>query len=222
MSVGIGCIALGAILRILCTASIAFGDHLNMKEKFFVSLSWMSKATVQAALGPVALKHLSNSSSDELKNYAYIVQTVSVLSILLTAPLGAILISVTGTKLLTKTKQPQITDGMCLFHFLSIIYFPLLSEYPTFLCVLQVGAVVIVLRYVISASLTRKRNVKILNCLRIRKRRIIPNAMLIFQLYPTPIMLNNNLDKQRSQIQIPSFFFSFVSTKWSNGYDDCV
>lgn len=113
VSVGIGCIALGAILRILCTASIAFGDHLNLKEKFFVSLSWMSKATVQAALGPVALKHLSDNSSDELKNYAYIVQTVSVLSILLTAPLGAILISVTGTKLLTKTKQPQITDGKC-------------------------------------------------------------------------------------------------------------
>lgn len=115
VSVGIGCITLGAILRILCTAGIAFGDHLNMKEKFFVSLSWMSKATVQAALGPVALKHLASDSSDDLKKYAYIVQTVSVLSILLTAPLGAILISVTGTKLLTKTKQPQVTDGMFYF-----------------------------------------------------------------------------------------------------------
>lgn len=111
VSVGIGCIALGAVLRILCTAGIAFGDKLNMKEKFFVALSWMSKATVQAALGPVAMKNLPNDASSEEKHYAYVTQTMAVLSIVLTAPLGAILISVTGTKLLTKTKQPQVVEG---------------------------------------------------------------------------------------------------------------
>lgn len=111
VSVGIGCIAIGVVLRIFCTAGIAFGDKLNVKEKFFVALSWMSKATVQAALGPVAMKHLSNDAPETDKHYAYVVQTVAVLSIVLTAPLGAILISVTGTKLLTKTKQPQITEG---------------------------------------------------------------------------------------------------------------
>lgn len=111
VSVGVGCIIGAAVIRILCTAGIAFGDRLNMKEKFFVALSWMSKATVQAALGPVALKHLDANASDDEKHYAYVVQTIAVLSIVLTAPLGAILISVSGTKLLTKTRQPQITEG---------------------------------------------------------------------------------------------------------------
>ncbi|XP_059221378.1 sodium/hydrogen exchanger 9B2 isoform X2 [Stomoxys calcitrans] len=111
VSVGVGCIIGGAVLRILCTAGIAFGDRLNMKEKFFVALSWMSKATVQAALGPVALKHLDVNASEDEKHYAYVVQTMAVLSIVLTAPLGAILISVSGTKLLTKTKQPQVIEG---------------------------------------------------------------------------------------------------------------
>lgn len=69
----------------------------------------MAKATVQAALGPVALKHLSPDDPD--RHYAEIVLMVCILSIVLTAPTGAILISITGTKLLTKTKQPQNIEG---------------------------------------------------------------------------------------------------------------
>ncbi|XP_055372212.1 sodium/hydrogen exchanger 9B2 isoform X2 [Condylostylus longicornis] len=108
---GIGILSSGCILRILATAGIAFGDRLNVKEKFFVALSWMAKATVQAALGPAAMKHLKEDSPEEEKHYAKIVQTVAVLSIVLTAPLGAILISISGTKLLTKTRQPQVLEG---------------------------------------------------------------------------------------------------------------
>ncbi|XP_055859226.1 sodium/hydrogen exchanger 9B1 isoform X2 [Episyrphus balteatus] len=111
VSVGIGCLVAGISLRILCTVGIAFGDKLNLKEKIFVALSWMSKATVQAALGPVAMKHLTSDATKEERHYAEIVQTISVLSIILTAPLGAILISISGTKLLTKTKQPKISEG---------------------------------------------------------------------------------------------------------------
>ncbi|TDG45673.1 hypothetical protein AWZ03_007948 [Drosophila navojoa] len=101
------CIFAGVVIRIFITAGIAFGDRLNTKEKFFVGLSWMAKATVQAALGPVALRHLNEKSTDDERNWAQIVQAVCILSILLTAPLGAILISVTGPRMLTKTKQTQ-------------------------------------------------------------------------------------------------------------------
>ncbi|XP_037894755.1 sodium/hydrogen exchanger 9B1 isoform X4 [Glossina fuscipes] len=128
VSVGIGCLVVGCVLRILCTAGLAFGDRLNMKEKFFVALSWMSKATVQAALGPVAVKHLGSDASEEDKHYAYVVQTIAVLSIVLTAPLGAILISVTGTKLLTKTKQPQIVEGWRRSHRPSIRDISIIDE----------------------------------------------------------------------------------------------
>lgn len=115
-------------MRILTTVAIAFGDKLNVKEKvisdfnvriicmqrysfsfvqIFVAISWMSKATVQAALGPVALKTvmLNENRTEEEVHYAELVKMICILSIILTAPLGAILISVTGTKLLKKTKQ---------------------------------------------------------------------------------------------------------------------
>jgi solute carrier family 9B (sodium/hydrogen exchanger), member 1/2 len=69
----------------------------------------MAKATVQAALGPVALRHMQ--ADDPERRYAEVVLMVCILSIVLTAPTGAILISITGTKLLTKTKQPHNTEG---------------------------------------------------------------------------------------------------------------
>lgn len=65
----------------------------------------MSKATVQAALGPVALKAVtSQQRSAEEVHYAELVKNFCILSIILSAPLGALLISVSGSKLLTKTK----------------------------------------------------------------------------------------------------------------------
>lgn len=106
----------GVIVRILSTIAISFGDKLNWKERVFVSLSWMSKATVQAALGPVALRHIlkkdkNEEDFDKLKYYADAVLVICILSIVVTAPIGAILISLTGTKLLKKTKQPVNTEG---------------------------------------------------------------------------------------------------------------
>ncbi|XP_055638910.1 sodium/hydrogen exchanger 9B2 isoform X3 [Toxorhynchites rutilus septentrionalis] len=105
VSIGAGCIYVCIIIRIAVTVGIAFGDKLNMKEKIFVAISWMSKATVQAALGPVALKAVtSQHRSEEELHMAELVKNFCILSIILSAPLGAILISVSGTKLLKKTK----------------------------------------------------------------------------------------------------------------------
>lgn len=73
--------------------------------QIFVAISWMSKATVQAALGPVALKAVSSQHrSDEEKHYAELVKNFCILSIILSAPLGALLISISGSKMLKKTK----------------------------------------------------------------------------------------------------------------------
>lgn len=105
VSIGVGCIYVCIIVRIAVTVAIAFGDKLNVKEKIFVAISWMSKATVQAALGPVALKAVtSQQRSAEEVHYAELVKNFCILSIILSAPLGALLISVSGSKLLTKTK----------------------------------------------------------------------------------------------------------------------
>ncbi|XP_011186548.2 sodium/hydrogen exchanger 9B1 isoform X2 [Zeugodacus cucurbitae] len=126
--IGVACIVVSSVIRILCTAGIAFGDRLNTKEKFFVAISWMSKATVQAALAPVALRNLGPDATEAEKRYAYIVQTLCVLSIVLTAPLGAILITLSGPRLLTRTKQPQVLEGWRRSHRPSIRDISIIDE----------------------------------------------------------------------------------------------
>lgn len=78
----------------------------------------MAKATVQAALGPVCLKRLAENpnTTKEEERLGEIVLMICVLSIVLTAPIGAILISVSGTKLLTKTKPLQVVEGMSFYY----------------------------------------------------------------------------------------------------------
>ncbi|XP_067620835.1 sodium/hydrogen exchanger 9B1 isoform X2 [Eurosta solidaginis] len=125
---GLTCIAISSVLRIFCTAGIAFGDRLNTKEKFFVAISWMSKATVQAALSTVPLRNLGANPSVEERRLAYIVQTLCVLSIVLTAPLGAILITLTGPRLLTRTKQPPVVEGWRRSHRPSIRDISIIDE----------------------------------------------------------------------------------------------
>lgn len=130
VSIGISILIVGIVIRILCTIVISIGCKLNLKEKIFVSLSWMAKATVQAALGPVVLglltgkgegKHGHGGPETEVHpleedalienteeiEWAKIVLVISVLSIMLTAPIGAIAISLSGPRLLKKASRRQ-------------------------------------------------------------------------------------------------------------------
>ena len=102
------------------------GGDLSLKERIFVSLAWLPKATVQAAIGPLALtnaKHLlsssfpdqncdtisTNSTMTDLETacsmleYGNIVLTVAVSVIIITAPIGAVAIMVSGPRLLTSS-----------------------------------------------------------------------------------------------------------------------
>ncbi|KAL0273602.1 UNVERIFIED_CONTAM: hypothetical protein PYX00_006235 [Menopon gallinae] len=108
VGIGVACLLTGISLRIIATVLVGYGTKLNTKEKLFSALSWMAKATVQAALAPVALhsvRSLKPDNQEELE-YAERILLICVLSIILTAPLGAIIISLSGPKLLTKTTIP--------------------------------------------------------------------------------------------------------------------
>lgn len=74
--------------------------NLNKKERVFTAFAYMPKATVQAAIGGLPLAMGLKCGN--------IVLTVAVLSILITAPLGATLIDISYKKLLTKDNQPFI------------------------------------------------------------------------------------------------------------------
>lgn len=112
VGIGLACLLAGIIIRIIFTVLIGVRSKLNLKEKIFVALSWMAKATVQAALGPVAMDSVREGNRPEEESvYAEYVMVICVLSILLTAPVGAILITLSGPRLLNKTTTPAIVEG---------------------------------------------------------------------------------------------------------------
>ena len=44
---GLATLAVGLVLRIAVTYAVVFGNKLSVKEKLFISLAWLPKATVQ-------------------------------------------------------------------------------------------------------------------------------------------------------------------------------
>ncbi|WP_406617087.1 cation:proton antiporter [Mycoplasmopsis adleri] len=94
----------GLILLVLLFRSIGVLISLlfsktSIKEKIFIVLAYIPKATVQASIGAIALA--------EGLACGTIILTAAVLSILITGPLGAILIDFTYKKLLKKDEQPN-------------------------------------------------------------------------------------------------------------------
>lgn len=98
-SVGISVIILlfiGLLMRMLGTFVCLIKTNLNIKERSFVMIAEVPKATVQAAIGGTLIG-LNGINQD----FAYLVLAISVLSIVICAPLGAFGIDLTYKKLLT-------------------------------------------------------------------------------------------------------------------------
>ena len=127
----------GLVVRLIISQLAVLGGDLSLKERLFVALAWLPKATVQAAIGPIALdkaKHLLASSYPDLDcstvsasimavnttitpgddmstdiapqtvcawlEYGNVVLTVAVAVIIITAPIGAVAIMMSGPRLL--------------------------------------------------------------------------------------------------------------------------
>nr|XP_023404311.1 sodium/hydrogen exchanger 9B2-like [Loxodonta africana] len=80
----------------------------NMKEKIFISFAWLPKATVQAAIESVALDTARSHGEQQLEDYGMAVLTVAFLAILITAPIGSLLIGLLG--LLLQKDEHQNKD----------------------------------------------------------------------------------------------------------------
>lgn len=87
--IGIGLIfrTIGVLLCVICT-------KYTFKEKMFIIFSYIPKATVQASIGAIALS--------EGLGCGVIVLTSAVIAIIVTAPIGALLMDLTYKKLLIK------------------------------------------------------------------------------------------------------------------------
>ena len=96
---GIGIFAIilvfiGLLGRMLGVMISLIKTKLNQKEKLFVGISYIPKATVQAAIGaiPLSLGFMSGQ----------LMLSIAVLSIIITAPIGAFLMDLSYSKLLDK------------------------------------------------------------------------------------------------------------------------
>ena len=85
-------IFIGLMARSMGVLISLLNTNLNIKEKLFCMIAYIPKATVQAAIGAIPLS-LGVESGD-------LILSIAVLSIVLTAPLGAIGIGLSGDKLL--------------------------------------------------------------------------------------------------------------------------
>ncbi|XP_071508916.1 sodium/hydrogen exchanger 9B2-like [Diadema antillarum] len=113
-TVGLGLVTLliGLFVRMVISGLAVTRAGLTLKEKCFISLAWLPKATVQAAIGSVALDTArERGAGEEFETYGIQLLTVAVLSILITAPLGAIAISLTGPLLLRRDPMTAGGDG---------------------------------------------------------------------------------------------------------------
>jgi len=100
LGMGILVLVLALVLRMIGTFFAVSCGSLTTKEKIFMAFAWLPKATVQAALGPIFLDNALKYGLTEYVEMGEQILTLAVLSILITAPLGAVSILALGPKLL--------------------------------------------------------------------------------------------------------------------------
>ncbi|XP_042557593.1 sodium/hydrogen exchanger 9B2 isoform X4 [Dipodomys spectabilis] len=117
-TVGLSIATLGVavLVRILSTFLMVCFAGFNLKEKIFISFAWLPKATVQAAIGSVALDAARAHGEKQLEEYGMDVLTVAFLAILLTAPIGSLLIGLLGPRLLQKFQNEDEVQGETSVH----------------------------------------------------------------------------------------------------------
>eukprot|EP00798_Chlamydomonas_sp_ICE-L_P019864 gene19864-26558_t len=106
-------IFVGSAVRIVAAAFSCIPAKFTRKEMIFVALSWIPKATVQGALSSAPLEGIQAALSPDNPNYdqyilwGYDILATAVISIFITAPIGLLIISMAGPRLLPKEELPK-------------------------------------------------------------------------------------------------------------------
>jgi len=98
---------IGLLVRLPIAFISCIGANLSIKERLFVSSAWCPKATVQAALCSLPLtmirkSYYGNESNSILVEWGSIIQSTSILAIIITAPIGLLAIQFLGPYLLSR------------------------------------------------------------------------------------------------------------------------
>lgn len=106
------------IVGVFCRLAVAYivthGTTFTMKERLFIAVAWLPKATVQAALCFIPLNLVSQSIPTDHKFYGdYMtwsknISSIAMISICITAPLGLLSINYFGKRWLSKSQGDAI------------------------------------------------------------------------------------------------------------------
>eukprot|EP01138_Halocafeteria_seosinensis_P005485 gb/GECG01005607.1/.p1 GENE.gb/GECG01005607.1/~~gb/GECG01005607.1/.p1 ORF type:complete len:521 (+),score=46.70 gb/GECG01005607.1/:1-1563(+) len=98
----VGIVFISGLFRFATAYTVQGFSSFSWKERLFVSVAWIPKATVQAAMGPLALDIARKDGDAGDRDLARDVLAVAVVGIVITAPLGAVAIQFFAPKLLTR------------------------------------------------------------------------------------------------------------------------
>ena len=102
---------MGVCIRTIVAFFSTLGIGLSVKERLFIALAWIPKATVQAALAAVPLDMVLSSMTaadplyEEYVTWGKDILTTAVFSIILTAPIGLVVIAQLGPAWLSNDAQ---------------------------------------------------------------------------------------------------------------------
>ena len=100
---GSSCCRCGLVGRSIGVFISLIASELDLKERIFVAISYCPKATVQAAIGASPLLAMQKAGMPDAPGQ--LILAISVLSIILTAPLGAVAVVISAEAIM-KTSTP--------------------------------------------------------------------------------------------------------------------
>ena len=100
--IGLGILSISLTIRSLGVLVSLIGTDLSLKERVFCMIAYLPKATVQSAKAAIPLQMGVIGGE--------IMQAIAILSVLITAPIGAIGIKLTSDHLLHTEDKKRIND----------------------------------------------------------------------------------------------------------------
>jgi len=105
--VGLGVIAAALGARVIVVALLLRKSRLNGREQTYLALAHLPKATIQAVFGAVPLATFGRHGQVHLESEGQAILILSVLAIVATAPIGAVLLERTAVRLLGSPIAPR-------------------------------------------------------------------------------------------------------------------
>lgn len=104
---GVVIMLVGLIARTVFGYLSTGGGEFSWRERAYITLSTLPKATVQATIGPIALDMARTRDNEEDMEYAKSVLVCSVIAILFTAPIFAVLMEKLAPRWLKKEDKDE-------------------------------------------------------------------------------------------------------------------